>query len=85
MTIEKLMVKRENGKRKTFPTGETFTSFTEVYNHCLEHGSKLEPRPDVIALKFRISDSNEVFDIAIAWNKDNEAYLIEECFPRLSK
>ena len=82
MTIEELMVKRENGKRKIFPSGKTFKSFTEVYDYCFEYGSTLKPRLDILVLKFRILDSNEVFGVAISWDKDNEVYVNLE-FPRL--
>ena len=84
MTIEELMVKRENGKRKIIPTGKTFESFTEVCDYCLEYGSNLTPKLDMLLLKFRILDSNEVFGVGIGWDRDNEVY-VDMGFPRLSE
>jgi hypothetical protein len=82
MIIEELKVKRENGRRITVPTGKVFESFTDVCAYCLEYGNQLEPRLDILVLRFKILDSNEVFGVAISWDKDNEVYVNLE-FPRL--
>ena len=82
MTIEELTVKRENGKRNIIPTGKTFESFAEVCDYCLEYGSKLDPRSDILVLKFKILDSNEAFGVGIGWDSDKEVYVTLD-FPEL--
>jgi hypothetical protein len=84
MIIEELTVKRKDGKRNILPTGKTFSSFTEVCDYCLEYGSKLNPCPDILVLKFRILDSNEMFGVGIGWDRDKEVYVTLD-FPELSK
>lgn len=82
MIIEELNVKRENGRRITVPTGKVFESFTEVYDYCIEYGSKPNQSPDMLILKFRILDSNEIFSVAIGWDRDSEVYVSLD-FPKL--
>lgn len=84
MVIEELMVKRENGKRKIIPTGKTFESFTEVCGYCLDYGRKLNPNRDMLLMKFKILDSNEVFCVGIGWDSDKEVY-VDMCFPELNE
>lgn len=43
-------------------------------NHCINYAEKINPREDIVINYFKIIDSNELFTIAIGWDRDNEIY-----------
>ena len=43
-------------------------------NHCINYAERINPRADMIVNYFKVIDSNELFTIAIGWDKDSEIY-----------
>ena len=72
MIIEEL-TRKPCTRREMIPTGKTFESFTEVQNYCLDLGNTMSPREDDICKKFKIVDSNEIFNVMIGWYSEGEA------------
>lgn len=74
MLIEEL-TREPCNRRNMIPTGKTFDSFIEVQNYCFDLGNTMPPRKDDICKKFKVADSNEVFNVMIGWYSDGDVYV----------